>query len=48
MNHLLFRLRMAPVTPLKYPKSEKVNFLTPILLRTEIHVRSYDDDSDSL
>ena len=48
MHHLLIPLHMAPVIPLKYPKSEKMNFLTPpIFLRTEGHVRSYDGDSDS-
>jgi hypothetical protein len=38
---------MTPVIPLKYPKSEKMNFLTPHFLRTEGHIRSYDSDSDS-
>ncbi len=40
-------LHMASVIPLKYPKSEKMNFLIPIFLRTEDHLRSYDSDSDS-
>jgi hypothetical protein len=30
---------MAPVTPLKYLKSKKMNFLIPDFLRTEGHVK---------
>jgi hypothetical protein len=47
MHHLLIPLHMTPVIPLKYRKHEKVNFLTPIFLRTDAYVWSYEGDSDS-
>ncbi len=45
----MFQLRMAPVIPLTYPKSEKMNFLPPypIFLRTKDQEGSYDGNSDS-